>query len=522
MSRSAKAMMTMACPDHHHRIDQLELAAVFRLFDANNDGLITPAELHRILDSLAGVVSAASIDALLQLASERGGIDLDAFGEWAAGQPPLGVVRNLRELFSLIDTDGSGCLSVEEIAVLVSALDSSLAASDVAALLQRHDLDGSGSLTYDEFIRLVLQEESLEISLPDLKRLRRILIQYGQASRADGIALVEVDCDLGAGIPGAASGIDLLRQAAERQNALRSIADRLLREIHDRPRPGDRGAGQGAAGAITPHARHIGTISAVMADAADLVASSLKRGLFPVVVAGDHSTAAGTLAGIRRAFPRQRIGVVWIDAHADLHSPYTTPSGNMHGMPLAIASAHDNDHHRINDPDAVTRELWDHCKTLSGDSGAAIRLRDVVYVSLRDTEPAEEATIRAHGIAVVDTAEVRRTGPEQAASRCLELLGDCDRLYVSFDVDSIDATICKGTGTPVPGGILPEEAQRIHRTLLRDPRVCCWEICEINPHLDTLNSIADISLGVYSVVLHELDRRHRHGSDQRSTPSDGQ
>jgi hypothetical protein len=158
----------------------------------------------------------------------------------------------------------------------------------------------------------------------------------------------------------------------------------------------------------------------------------------------------------------------------------------MHGMPVAIASAHDNAHHRINDPDGVTHELWDYCKALAGGTGAAIHLLDAVDVSLRDT------------------AEGRRTGPEQAASRCLELIGDCDRHSC---------------------GILPEEAQRIHRTLLRDPRVCCWEICEVNPRLDTLNSIADISPGVYSVVLHELDRRHprrhRDESDFHSSASVG-
>ena len=492
----------------HERLRRQELGAIFRLFDGDGDGVISPAEAESALASLAGVVPHGPAGELRTLAVERDGIDAATFMAWALRQAPFDLELTLRELFDLIDADGSGCLCCEELAVLLGSLDPSLDESDLAALMARHDLDLNGRLTYDEFLRLVLDEEDLAISLADLRRLRKSLLQYRQASRESRIAVLEVDCDLGAGIRGAGDGIDLLRQAADRHRALRSLAAGLTEEFRARARPpGHRDRGPTPAVEATPHARHIATIAAVIEDVADLVATSLRRGLFPVVLAGDHSTAAGTIAGLRRALPEARIGVVWIDAHADLHSPYTTPSGNMHGMPVAIATGHDNRHHAINEPDAFTLSLWEHCKALTGTGEAAIRLRDVVYVSLRDAEPAEEATIRAHGIAVVETAEVRRDGPEKAAARCLAHLADCDRLYVSFDVDSIDAALCKGTGTPAPGGILPEEAQRFHRTLLRDPRVCCWEICEINPHLDTLNSIGDISLGVYATVMEELHRR---------------
>ena len=78
---------------------------------------------------------------------------------------------------------------------------------------------------------------------------------------------------------------------------------------------------------------------------------------------------------------------------------------------------------------------------------------------------------------------------------------------MSFDVDSMDSTICKGTGTPVPGGLWADEARQLTRSLLADPRVCCWEICEINPHLDSLNTLAEVSLSVYQDVLEVLDAR---------------
>jgi len=327
--------------------------------------------------------------------------------------------------------------------------------------------------------------------------------------RSPKIGLVEVDCDLGAGIPGAAAGIELLRQASRQHKALRQINEELIEEIEGRFFPQGPAGSLRINGDLTPHARHIHTIHGVMADAATRVAFTRRRGLFPIVVAGDHSTAAGTIAGLRQAHPKCRLGVVWIDAHADLHSPYTTPTGNMHGMPLAVAAAHDNHLHGDNNPDPITLELWKQCKALAGGECGAIGLSDLVYVSVRDVEPAEEATIRSYGIPVVSTEEVRRKGPERAAARCLDHLSHCELIYVSFDVDSMDATVCVGTGTPVHGGLSADEAIRINRALMCDPRVCCWEICEINPHLDTLDSLAEVSLGVYQAVLEVLERRFR-------------
>ena len=321
------------------------------------------------------------------------------------------------------------------------------------------------------------------------------------------IGLVEVDCDLGAGIAGAAAGIELMRQATLRHQSLRRIHEELIEVIESCfPSPGPVGCCPEPP-VLTHHARHIHSILEIMEDAATRIALSRQRGLFSVVIAGDHSTAAGTIAGLRRAHPDCQLGVVWIDAHADLHSPYTSPSGNMHGMPLAVAAAHDNHLHAINNPDTVTRELWEKCKSLSGHGGGTIRLEDLVYVGVRDFEAAEEETINSLGIPLISTEEVRGEGPEKAALRCLDHLRDCDLIYVSFDVDSMDDTVCIGTGTPVSGGLWADEAIRLNCALLSDPRVCCWEICEINPHLDTLDSLGDVCLGIYQGVLEVLEQR---------------
>ena len=483
-----------------------EHASLFGLFDTNGDGVITPAEVEQVLTALAGVIAPAEAEALRRLMDTHGAVSRAEFLLWAKQQPGLGTHQLLRDLFQLIDADGSGCLSCDELAVMLALLLPPEAPLGAQELLDRLDRDGNGRISGDEFLALLDQQSALHWSLADLKRLKKTLVQISSTARLAGVGLVEVDCDLGAGKPGAGAGIEMLKNAVQRQQDLRRLSEQLIAEIQGQQRPSARAATTAESGA-TPHARHIETIAAVMGDAAHLVASTLQQGLFPIVLAGDHSTAAATIAGIRRAHPEQRLGVIWIDAHADIHSPFTTPSGNMHGMPLAIAAGHDNLPEAINDPDPRTRALWRDLQRLNGSDAASIALQDLIYVAVRDTEAAEDVTIAVHGIPVVSTEQVRCEGPEQAAQRCLTHLADVERIYVSFDVDSLDSTICKGTGTPAPGGLWAHEAGTLLRTLLADPRVCCWEICEINPHLDELNTLAEVSLGIFRAGLEVLAER---------------
>lgn len=482
---------------------QQELEDLFDLFDRNGDGVITAAELEPVLMALGGVITPPEAAALRQRIAGSGCLPRDLFLDWASQRPALECQQLLADLFTLIDRDGSGWLCREELEVMLELWSGRV---PVEELLSRLDRDGNGRISTAEFQTLMVQQQHLPVSLADLKRLKKTLVQTIGATRIAAVGLVEVDCDLGAGTAGAGSGIELLKQALQRQRDLRTLGERLIAEIASQQRA-TAGSPDPASAVATPHARSIDAIAAVMADAADLVAGTLAEGRFPIVLAGDHSTAAATIAGIRRAHPDGRLGVIWIDAHADIHSPYTTPSGNMHGMPLAIAAAHDNPAEAINQPDPHTCRLWRQLQQLHGTEAAAIALQDLIYVAVRDTEPAEDATIAAHAIPVIRTEEVRRAGPEAAAARCLSHLAAVDRLYVSFDVDALDSTICKGTGTPVPGGLWFEEARRLLAALLADPRVCCWEICEINPHLDTLNTLAEVSLGLFEAGLQTLAQR---------------
>lgn len=125
----------------------------------------------------------------------------------------------------------------------------------------------------------------------------------------------------------------------------------------------------------------------------DEVSSTLAKGEFPIVLAGDHSTAAGTIAGIKAMYPKSKLGVIWIDAHADLHSPYTTPSGNMHGMPLAMALDEDNLEAKVNKLDQETINYWYQLKNV-GKIAPKISYRDLVLISARDMERPEAALLK--------------------------------------------------------------------------------------------------------------------------------
>ena len=241
----------------------------------------------------------------------------------------------------------------------------------------------------------------------------------------------------------------------------------------------------------TPYAKRIEGLAEVYRVTADAVQNSLEKNAFPLIVAGDHGSAGGSIAGLAQAHPDKRIGVIWIDAHADLHSPYTTPSGNMHGMPLATALGIDNRDMGGNEVSEKTAKLWETLKN-TGGSSPIIKPEDVHFIGLRDMEEPEEATIRKHSIPNASIADVREKGPEKVAEDILEHLASCDIPYLSYDVDVLDPTLSHGTGTPVENGLTVDETLALNERFLQDPRLQCFELVEVNPTLDeTGNRMAE-------------------------------
>jgi len=226
---------------------------------------------------------------------------------------------------------------------------------------------------------------------------------------------------------------------------------------------------------------------------------------FPIILAADHGSAGGTIAGIRKSFPDKKLGVIWIDAHGDLHSPYTTPSGNIHGMPLSTALNEDNIPCKSNDVDAETISMWNQLKELHGIT-PKITPENLVFIAVRDTEYQEDALIERLNIHNFKVEEVNAIGAKETAIQTLVKLNDCDIIYISFDVDSMDPDITSyGTGTPVKNGLLPAQVSEIFNTLIESQKVVCIEFVEVNPCLDEkMNTMAETAFALLKPIAEKI------------------
>lgn len=227
------------------------------------------------------------------------------------------------------------------------------------------------------------------------------------------------------------------------------------------------------------------------------IVKAFKDQVYPIILAGDHSSAAATIAGIKEANPNKRLGVVWCDAHSDLHSPYTTPSGNIHGMPLAIALAEKNLKNQVNNLHPTTEKLWEELTNTSGHA-PNIKHEDLVLLGVRSYEAPEDELIKTKPIKHITVTDTRVRGLDNTISEIFDHLSNCDLIYISFDVDAMDPTYTsKGTGTPVGLGFTEEEATKILTGLARSPKVCCLEITEVNPTLDDkCNTMAETAFRI--------------------------
>ncbi len=175
----------------------------------------------------------------------------------------------------------------------------------------------------------------------------------------------------------------------------------------------------------------------------------------------------------------------------------------MHGMPLATALALDNVESQIHKPDATTLEFWNKLKGL-GKIQPKVLPEDVVFIALRDYEKEEEQLLRTLNIKVIPVAEVRRKGVEQVVRQTMLHLAACDDIYVSFDVDSLDAGISRGTGTPVSNGLREREAEDLLAALAQYHKICCFEVTEVNPTLDKENLMAEIAFNILQRTVNLL------------------
>lgn len=313
------------------------------------------------------------------------------------------------------------------------------------------------------------------------------------------LSIIEIKSEIGAGTRGASLGPDAIKVAALNSgNDLfhKHRPQHILTENHLLHTP-----------VTTPYGKRIAGLVRMYERVSKVVELELNKDKFALVMAGDHSTAGGTIAGIKKAFPNKRLGVIWIDAHADLHSPYSTPSGNLHGMPLGTALGFDNLENKINDIKEETKQSWEKLKNIGGICPKIIA-DDLIFMGVRDTEPAENFVIENNEIKNFTVSEIREKGTSKVISEALEYLSECDIIYVSFDVDSMDPSISMGTGTPVENGITVEEAHELTRGLVASPKTVCFEIVEVNPCLDDkINKMAETAFSIVKNVVEEVNQK---------------
>jgi arginase len=227
---------------------------------------------------------------------------------------------------------------------------------------------------------------------------------------------------------------------------------------------------------LDPRLKYLPEITRSCDRLARRVKSSLKSGDFPLVLGGDHSMAIGTIAGVA-GYCRdagKRLGVIWVDAHSDINTPQTSPSGNIHGMPVAASIG-------IGAPE-LTRVGGDYQK---------LDPHNIVMIGLRSVDEGERQVIRETGIRAYTMTDIDRLGIYQVINESLDYLADrVDHIHVSFDLDSVDPSIAMGVGTPVPGGLTYREAHLVMETIAERGALGSLEVAEVNPILDTLNNSA--------------------------------
>src|SRR6478609_5522897 len=230
-------------------------------------------------------------------------------------------------------------------------------------------------------------------------------------------------------------------------------------------------------------ARYLPEILDACAALAALVEESVREGSRPLVLGGDHAIAMGTLAGLAAA-AGQPGGVIWIDAHGDLNTPETSPSGNVHGMPLAAAVGR-------------ASEWFTH----DGLTLPAVEPARVVLVGIRSLDTAERGFLHETGIRVFTMSDIDRIGIECAMREALDRVAGPGFVHVSLDLDSLDPEVAPGVGTPVPGGLTYREAHLACEDLAESGLVGSLELVEVNPILDRENGSAAIAVELAASAL---------------------
>jgi len=228
------------------------------------------------------------------------------------------------------------------------------------------------------------------------------------------------------------------------------------------------------------NAKYLKEITATCTKHAELVLKTLEAGKVPLALGGDHSMAAGTVSGVAEFYRRQnqRIGLIWIDAHTDINTPDSSPSGNVHGMPLAALMG-----------------LWSGDLANIFDFSPKVKPENCVLVGVRDIDAVEKENVRKTGIGVFTMRDIDERGMRTVMEEALRIAGRGTAGYhISLDMDWVDPEDAPGVGTPVRGGATYREAHLAMEIIADHGRMLSFEIVEVNPVIDEHNQTADLAV----------------------------
>lgn len=297
-----------------------------------------------------------------------------------------------------------------------------------------------------------------------------------------GVDLIGVPLDLGAGRRGVDMGPSAFR--------LTSLAARITALGYEVTDLGDVAVPiQEVCRPGTENRRFVTEIAAVCRELAERTATSCEAARTPVSLGGDHSLAAGSVAGVARTLRRRgaELGLIWVDAHADMNTPETTHSGNVHGMPLAACLGHG------------PQELVE----VAG--GASVRPENVVLIGIRNLDDLERTLVRKSGVRAYTMSDLDRRGIGPIMEETLHALaGRTGGIHLSLDLDGLDPEVAPGVGTPVIGGLSYREAHLMCEMIADCERLVAMDVVELNPILDLRNHSAEMGT---ELILSALGKR---------------
>ena len=299
----------------------------------------------------------------------------------------------------------------------------------------------------------------------------------GAQEQADReVAVIGAPLDLGAGRRGVDMGPSAIRYAGLHQQLVEKLgvrvsdAGNVISPVVETTDMGDE------------HARYLAQILDLCDRLSTLVAETAERGALPLVIGGDHSVALGSLVGMAKV--RGAGGVVWVDAHGDLNTPATSPSGNVHGMVLAAALGLAGD--------SFSRDGWPL---------PAVEVGKIALVGVRSLDEGERELVRRLGAKVITMSEIDRIGIEPCMRDAIAHAAGAAFLHLSFDMDVVDPDYAPGVGTPVRGGLSYREAHLAMETVAESGLLDSLDIVEVNPILDRENATGQLAVELVASAL---------------------